>query len=885
MTVDAEEQIAMKKTTVGIFAHVDAGKTTLCEALLFRAGVIRRLGRVDHRDSWFDTHALERSRGVTIFSKQASFTLGDTGFTLLDTPGHVDFAAEAERTMPVTDMAVMVISGTAGVQSHTATLWKLLRRYRIPTLLFITKMDMYTSGSAEILRSIRMLLSPNAVDFTGGISDGVLSGSLQEEIAALDEGLMNSYLDGSAITSEDAAALFEQNRLFPCVFGSGLRLDGVDDLISSLLALAPSRSYGDVPAAKVFKITRDRNDSRLTNLKVTGGSLHVRDTVSYRAADGTQYSEKITGIRIYSGEKYTSVDSVSSGDVAAVSGLDHTFAGGGIGAETDVFMPVLEPVMVYRIALPAGSDPRTVLPKLSVLEEEDPLLRIVWDERLGEIHANIMGDLQGEVLKSLIESRFGLNVGIDEGHVLYKETVASPVEGIGHFEPLRHYAEVHLIIQPNEPGSGVEYGSICHTDDLAINWQRLILSSLEEKQHVGVLGGFPLTDVRILLASGRAHLKHTEGGDFREASWRAVRQGLMNAENVLLEPFYNYRLIVPSELTGRAINDIRAMSGDFITEQMPDGNTILTGSVPVSEMQGYASSVASYTAGRGSLSCVSAGYRPCHDAERVLAEAGYDPERDVRNTPDSVFCRHGAGFIVKWNEVPEYMHLDAAMKREKGSADHPRSGSMNLDEKALESLMEREFGPIRRRQYGEASVVREASGADDSYSRKSRLILDGYNVIFAWDDLNELSKRSLDLARTRLMDIMSDYSGFTGTGTVIVFDAYRSADNLGKRFNHHGVDVVFTDSGQSADAYIEKLSNEIGKDESVKVVSSDTLVRTGASRSGVMHMSSRSLREEVDRVSDRISSLIKQHDGSSPSRLGDFLDDEVIEKWRQILNL
>ncbi|MBR2741032.1 MAG: TetM/TetW/TetO/TetS family tetracycline resistance ribosomal protection protein [Oscillospiraceae bacterium] len=875
----------MNKTAVGIFAHVDAGKTTLCEALLFRAGVIRRLGRVDHRDSWFDTHALERSRGVTIFSKQASFVLGDTGFTLLDTPGHVDFAAEAERTMPVTDMAVLVISGPAGVQSHTATLWKLLRRYHIPTLIFVTKMDMYTSGSTEILRSLRMLLSPNAVDFTGGIRDGILSDTLQEEIAALDEGLMDSYLDGSEVTSSDASSLFADCRLFPCVFGSGLKLDGVDDLISALLALAPRKEYGEKPAAKVYKITRDRNDVRLTHIKVTGGTVNVRDSLKYESADGMLYNEKVTGIRIYSGERYTSADSASAGDIVAVTGLEHTFAGGGLGEETGVFMPVLEPVMVYRIALPAGSDPRTVLPKLSRLEEEDPLLRIVWDERLGEIHANIMGDLQGEVLRSLIESRFGISVEIDEGRVLYKETISSPVEGVGHFEPLRHYAEVHLIIEPNEPGTGIEYGSICHTDDLAINWQRLILSSLEEKQHVGVLGGFPLTDVRILIASGRAHLKHTEGGDFREASWRAVRQGLMHAENMLLEPFYNYRLIVPSELVGRAINDIRAMSGDFSPEQMPDGNTVLTGSVPVSEMQGYASAVASYTGGRGSLSCVSAGYRPCHNSQEVLERTGYDPERDVQNTPDSVFCRHGAGFTVKWDQVPNYMHLQASIREKKDEPEVRSPGSLNLDEKALESLMEREFGPIRRRQYGEASVVREASSSDDSFSRRNRLILDGYNVIFAWDDLNELSKKSLDLARTRLMDIMSDYSGFTGTGTVIVFDAYRSTDSAGKRFNHHGVDVVFTDAGQSADAYIEKLSQEIGKDESVKVVSSDNLVRTGVSRSGVMHMSSRSLKEEVDRVGERISSLISSRDSASPSRLGDFLDDEVIEKWRQILNL
>jgi len=875
----------MKKTTVGIFAHVDAGKTTLCEALLFRAGIIRRLGRVDHRDTWFDTHALERSRGVTIFSKQASFMLGDEEFTILDTPGHVDFAAEAERTMPVTDMAILVISGTAGVQSHTATIWKLLRRYHIPTVVFCTKMDMFTAGSTEILRSIRSLLSSNAVDFTGNIRDGILTPALQEEIAALDEDLMTSYLDGTEVSGKDAADLFRTNRLFPVVFGSGLKLDGIDDLISVLIDLSPECIYRDTPSAKVFKISRDRNDTRLTHVKVTGGTFSVRDTVAYTSSDGMKQSEKITGIRIYSGEKYKNADSVSSGDIAVFSGLEHTFPGGGIGDETELFSPVLEPVMIYRVSLPAGTEARTVLPKLLRLEEEDPMLRITWDERLGEIHANIMGDLQGEILKSLIESRFGLSVDIDEGKVLYKETVSSRVEGVGHFEPLRHYAEVHLIIEPSEPGSGIEYGSICHTDDLAINWQRLIIGSLEEKQHVGVLGGFPLTDVRVLLSSGRAHLKHTEGGDFREASWRALRQGLMKAENVLLEPYYSYRLIVPSELIGRAIGDIRSMSGDFFSEQMPDGNTMITGTVPVSEIHGYASSVASYTAGRGSLSCVPAGYRPCHNAEAVLSERGYDPERDVQNTPDSVFCRHGAGFTVKWNDVERFMHLEPTIKSEK-SADRPQgSSTVNLDEKALESLMEREFGPIRRKQYGEASIVRSAASESDSYTRRNSLILDGYNVLFAWEDLNELSKKSLDLARTRLMDIMADYMGFTGTRVVIVFDAYRSTDNAGKRFNHHGVDVMFTDTGQSADAYIEKISNEIGRDDNVKVISSDNLVRTGVSRSGVMHMSSRSFREDVDRVNERISALVSRNDNSSPSRLGDFLNEEETAKWRQILNL
>lgn len=873
----------MKKTTYGIFAHVDAGKTTLCEAVLFRAGVIRRLGRVDHKDSWFDTHALERSRGVTIFSKQATFEIDDCQFTILDTPGHVDFAAEAERTMPVLDGAILVLSGTAGIQSHTATLWKLLQRYMIPTMIFCTKMDMFTPGHGDILRSIRTLLSSNAVDMTDSISDGQLSKEVQEEVAALDEDLMNSYLEGTAVSCDDARKLFRSRRLVPCIFGSGLKLDGIDDLLALMAAMSEETRYSDIPSARVYKITRDRNDSRLTHVKVTGGSIKVRDNITYFSSDGKEYSEKITGIRVYNGEKFKNIDSAEGGDIVALTGLEHTFSGGSLGADESVSVPVLEPVMEYRIALPPDSDPRTVMTKLSRLEEEDPLLRIVWNERLGEIHANIMGDLQGEILKSLIESRFGISVEIDEGRVLYKETIAAPVEGIGHFEPLRHYAEVHLLLEPNEPGSGIEYGSICHTDDLAINWQRLIISSLEEKQHIGVLGGFPLTDVRILIASGRAHLKHTEGGDFREASWRAVRQGLMKAENILLEPFYNYRLIIPSELIGRAINDIRSMSGDFISEQMPDGKALITGTAPVSEMQGYASSVASYTSGIGSLSCVSAGYYRCHNTEEVLSRTGYDPERDVQNSPDSIFCRHGAGFSVKWNDVEKYMHLDLSLKDEKLPANE-KNGSLNLDEKALESLMEREFGPIRRRQYGEASIIREADADSDLFTRKNRLILDGYNVIFAWDDLSSLAAKSLDLARTRLMDIMADYLGFTGNPVVIVFDAYRSSNDTGKRFNHHGVDVIFTEAGQSADAYIEKLSNEIGKDENVKVVSSDNLVRTGVTRSGVMHMSSRTFREEIDRVNERISDVVTRLGKSSQSRLGDFVNSEEETDWQQILN-
>ena len=873
----------MQKITVGVLAHVDAGKTTLCEAILYRAGVIRRLGRVDHRDTWFDTHVLERTRGITIFSKQATFSLGESSVTLLDTPGHVDFVAETERTLPVLDLAVLVISGSEGVQPHTVTLWRLLAKYRIPTVIFVTKMDMLTPSRSAIMADLRENLSGDCVltEIDGG---GQFTASTQEDVASLDEKIMTDYLDKGSITPADAAPLFRTRKYFPCLFGSGLRTEGIDGLLSLILGIAPAPVYGTAFSAKVYKITRDLQNTRLSHIKLTGGTLRVRDAVRYRDGNGNECVQKITAIRIYSGEKYRTADSISAGDIAAVSGLDLTYAGCALGDEKSVYTPVLEPVMSYRISLPAGCDPRAMMPKLAKLEEEEPLLRIVWDEKLHEIHARIMGEIQIEVLTSLIESRFGVSVSFDEGEVLYKETIRNRVEGVGHFEPLKHYAEVHLVLDPVEPGSGILISSTARTDSLALNWQRLILSNLEEKQHTGVLCGFPLTDVRITLVSGKAHIKHTEGGDFREAALRAVRQGLMQAQSVILEPTYSYTMKIPTETVGRAVGDIRSMSGDFTLENGSDGMTLIKGHCPVSEMQGYASQVASYTGGRGSIGCVADTYRECHDPDAVRAAHPYDPERDLQNPADSVFCRHGAGDIVKWNDVFSFMHLERYLKAEKQVTEKVVHHTYNLDEKALEELMQREFGPIHRRHYGEAAVVRQADPGDTSSIRRMTYILDGYNVLFSWEELDALSKKSLDAARNRLMDIMSDYSSFTGSRVVIVFDAYRSPNDTGKKLSHHGIDVLFTDQGESADAYIERMAEKIGKDENVRVVSSDNLVRSDITRAGVIRMSSKSIQEEVARVNRRIQDIITRQNIDYSFRLGDVIKEEDKEKWQKMLN-
>lgn len=845
----------MKQLVFGILAHVDAGKTTLSEALLYRTGAIRALGRVDHKDAYLDTHALERARGITIFSKQARFQLGERAVTLLDTPGHVDFSTEMERTLQVLDAAVLVISGTDGVQAHTETLWQLLRRYHIPTFLFVTKMDLPGADRAAILQDLKQHLDTACTDFT------VPEAELWESVALCEERALERYLERGSVSDADMCDLIRRRRLFPTFFGSGLKLDGVDAFLAALDRYAPQPEYPPEFGAKVYKIMRDAQGNRLTCMKITGGSLKVRAPLAYFPKDGdAAVTEKVSAIRLYSGAKFDTAEEVLAGGVCAVQGLTATYPGQGIGAEHASGQPVLEPVMTYRVALPQNCDARTLLPRLRQLEEEDPQLHLVWNETLREIHVQIMGAVQIEVLESLIQERFDVAVKIDSGRILYKETISAPVEGVGHFEPLRHYAEVHLLLEPAERGTGLTFDTQCSEDALDRNWQRLILTHLEEKEHLGVLAGAPLTDVKLTLLAGRAHAKHTEGGDFRQATYRAVRQGLMQTESVLLEPYYSFRLAVPSEQIGRAISDVRAMSGTFAAPETIGDMSVLTGSAPVACMRDYAAEVAAYTRGHGRLTCSVEGYAPCHNADAVLAEIGYDPARDTENPADSIFCSHGAGTVIPWDKVRDYMHIDTGFGREK-AAPAPRMFRRNfdLDDRELEAIMEREFGPIRRREY-RAPVVNQApdARAELFHPRRERLIVDGYNVIFAWDELKPLARENnMDAARQRLMDMLSNYAGFTRCELVLVFDGYRVKGGRGERFDYHNIHVAYTKENETADAYIEKLSDEIGKNESVRVVTSDNLIRLSALRAGVLRTGAMEFRNEVAWISEQIDAAIR----------------------------
>ncbi len=848
----------MKKLAIGILAHVDAGKTTLSEGMLYLTGRIRKLGRVDHRDTYLDTHDLERARGITIFSKQAILTTGDTEITLLDTPGHVDFSPEAERVLQALDYAVLVVSGTDGIQAHTETLWTLLARYKLPTFIFITKMDVNGTDRAALMADIRARLGDACVDFTAPPS------VRDEQIAMLDEHILDRYMDSGAVSDADAAILVRERKLFPCFFGSGLKLDGVEEFLAALDKLTLSPVWPAAPfAARVYKISRDGQGNRLTYLKLTGGELAVRTPIRYLPLNAAEpLEEKIGQIRLYSGVKFDAVDRVAAGQVCAVTGLSATWPGQGLGAEPDADAPYLIPAMGYRIVLPKGADPRVLLPKLKQLEEEEPQLHILWQEALGEIHVQLMGAVQIEILKNLVKERFDVDVDIDSGRVLYRETIENAVEGVGHFEPLRHYAEVHLLLEPGEPGSGVQVGTVCSEDVLDRNWQRLILTHLEEKRHLGVLTGSPLTDVKITLLTGRAHLKHTEGGDFRQATYRAVRQGLMQAKSVLLEPCYAFRLEVPAAQIGRAITDIRAMGGSHESPVAEGDRMVLEGLAPVSAMGDYAAQVAAYTGGRGRFACHVAGYRPCHDADAVIAAANYDPEADLENTPDSVFCAHGGGFTVKWDKVPEYMHLESGLKPPAQSAEaaepQVRRQNLDIDEKELEAIMVREFGPIRRRQYA-APQVNSAVGVQmQARKTKEHIIVDGYNVIFAWDELKALAGQGLDLARDKLLDILANYQGYTRCDLAVVFDAYKVPGGAGSRDSRANVRVAYTKEGETADMYIERLVDQIGKNEAVRVVTSDRLVQLGAFRSGVLRTSSGEFKAEVDWVLDQIAQAVKR---------------------------
>ncbi len=831
------EQPTKPHISAGLLAHVDAGKTTLSEALLYVSGARRILGRVDHKDAFLDTHSLERARGITIFSKQARLETENRQVVLVDTPGHVDFSTETERTLPVLDCAVLVISGTDGLQAHTLTLWRLLERYQVPTFLFVNKMDLPGLEKEKLLQQLQEQLSATCVDF------GLPREELEEQCALCDEALLENYLENGTVTDGNLRGLIARRKLFPCFFGSALKLQGVEELLVGLDRFGPVPEYPSQFGAKVYKISRDPQGNRLTWLKVTGGALKVRSVLCYKNARGESREEKLVQLRLYSADKFTAPEEVAAGQIAAVTGLTETFAGQALGAEPEGLAYALEPVMTYRVGLPRGCDPALTLPKLRQLEEEDPQLRLLWEN--GQIHVQIMGRVQQEVFCSLVRQRFGLEVTLEDRRIFYKETIADTVEGVGHFEPLRHYAECHLLLEPLPQGSGLVFDSVCSTDVLDLQYQKLIISHLSEKVHRGVLTGAPITDMKITLLVGKAHLKHTEGGDFRQATYRAVRQGLMQARSVLLEPWYEFVLTVPTEQIGRAITDIRAMGGEFDAPEAAGVLSTLKGQVPASEVKDYAETVAAYTQGRGRFQLTLAGYAPCHDQENVVAQLGYDPEADLENTPDSVFCAHGAGFTVKWDQVKNYMHLESGLKEEK--APQILTRNVHIDDKELERIMEREFGPIRTPLYNVKADRRPATEEIHIRPPKQKYIIaDGYNIIFAWEDLANQARSDLDAARRQLCDILSSYAGFTKCRLVVVFDGYKQKGNPGEKSQFHNIQVVYTKEGETADAYIEALVHEIGSSYAVRVASSDALVQLGSLRGGVLRMSARELLAEVN---------------------------------------
>ena len=844
-----------RRVVIGITAHVDAGKTTLAEAMLYRTGQLRKLGRVDHGSAAMDSHLLERERGITIFLSQAELPLGDMEVTLLDTPGHVDFSAEMERTLSVLDYAILVISGADGVQAHTRTLWRLLELYRVPTFLFVTKMDFGRRDRDCLMESLRHELGEGCVDFTPTARDRRM-----EQLATCREDALEAYLDTGMVPEELVRQLVGRRLVFPCWFGSGLKLEGIDEFLEGLARYVEPPAYPAAFSARVFKISHDAQGKRLTHLKVTGGTLRVRDAISY---GGRQ--EKAAQLRIYTGGRFRPVDQVPAGGICAVQGLTATWGGQGLGEREEAVRPVLEPVMRYRMALPPDCDSRVLLPQLRQLEEEDPQLR--FTARDGELHVSLMGRVQAEILRSLVAQRFGVEVELDRGRVLYKETIDAPVEGVGHYEPLRHYAEVHLLLEPLPQGSGLVLATRCPEDDLDRSWQRLIMTHLQEKTHPGVLTGSPVTDMKITLMSGRAHIKHTEGGDFRQATYRAVRQGLMQARSRLLEPYYAFRLEVPPEQLGRAISDVRLRSGSFDTPEESGDLTLLRGRVPVTEFDDYAQEVASYTGGRGRLSLEPAGYGPCHNPDAVIAAADYDPEADPDNTPDSVFCAHGGGFTVKWDKVPEYMHLPGCL--EKPREDAPvRRRCIRLDDAELEAIMTREFGPVRRPLY-RAPEKRETlpdTGLREIGQRY--YVVDGYNVIFDWDELHALADRDLSAARERLMDTLCGWAAFTHTQVVLVFDGYKVPGSLGEKLDYRGIHVVYTRERETGDMYIERFLQQVGKNDHVRVVTSDGLIQLSAVRTGVMRMSSAEFGRQVAEASDQIQAFIARMHQSGGSTIG-----------------
>ena len=886
---------------IGLLAHVDAGKTTLSEAMLYTAGSIRKMGRVDNKDAFLDTFALERARGITIFSKQARLVLDEnTEVFLLDTPGHVDFSAEMERTLQILDYAILVVSGADGVQGHTETLWKLLTRYEIPTFLFVNKMDQEGTDRKKLMQNLQKYLSGNCLDFTSeqGI-DGLLSDEIFAENAAVcDEAVLERYLETGEMEKEDLVSMISKRKIFPCFFGSALKLNGVEEMMHAVSVLTREPSYPEAFGAKVYKIARDEQGNRLTFLKVTGGCLNVKEEL---------LEEKVNQIRIYSGAKYETAGQVKAGEVCAVTGLSKTYPGEGIGCESESFLPVLEPVLTYQIRIPQDCDVHKMLQNLKQLEEEEPLLHIVWNERLGEIHAQLMGEVQTEILKSMIAERFGVRVEFGAGNIVYKETIRNTVEGVGHFEPLRHYAEVHLLLEPGEPGSGIHFLSNCSEDVLDKNWQRLILTHLEEKEHLGVLSGSPVTDMQITLVSGRAHQKHTEGGDFRQATYRAVRQGLKKAESVLLEPYYEYRLEVPSEMVGRALSDLQRMNGTFGSPEQIGEMAVLSGEAPVALMQDYQRKVISYTKGRGRLSCSLSGYKPCSNAEEVLTAIGYDSERDLENPTGSVFCAHGAGFVVPWDQVEDYMHLESVFKpKEEEPEQDP------FDEQAVSAAVQRaryvsSLSPEEERELEEMAEAsrRKREQARKKYSyrkteldtgsnstgeyksrkrerRKEYLLVDGYNIIFAWEELRELAKINIDGARGRLMDILSNYQGIRKCTLILVFDAYKVEGFPGEIQQYHNIHVVYTKEAETADQYIEKVAHEIGRKYEVTVATSDGTEQVIIRGQGCHLLSAKELHTEIVLAQKELRENHMEKAESTKNYLFHYLDEETAKEMEEV---
>ena len=886
----------MKQLTLGILAHVDAGKTTLSEALLFTAGAIRKAGRVDKKDAFLDNYELERERGITIFSKQAVFSYDDQRITLLDTPGHVDFSTEMERTLQVLDAAVLLISAADGVQSHTRTLWKLLESYQVPVFLFVNKMDQPGADQEKILAGIQNQLSGNCVDFTPLVGaaateskGAALEADMQEAMEAVaicDEELLNSFLTDGRISQEQLREKIAERKVFPCLFGSALRLQGIEALLSAIAAYAPEKTYPEAFGARVFKVTRDSQGSRLTHMKITGGTLKAKMELTC-AEDKT---EKVNQIRVYSGERFEAVNEAVAGSVCAVTGLLGTMPGQGLGMEKNLESPFLTPVLSYCLLLPEGTDPMAVMPKLKELEEEDPALSFTWEEELKEIHVHVMGEVQMEILKVLIRERFGLEIAFGKGRIVYKETIADTVEGVGHFEPLRHYAEVHLLLEPGEPGSGLQFEADCSEDILARNWQRLILTHLEEKQHRGVLTGSAITDMKITLVSGRAHQKHTEGGDFRKATYRAVRQGLMEAMSVLLEPYYEFRLEIPEEMTGRAMTDMEKLFADFTLTERAEGRCVLTGCAPVETMRDYQKEVYAYTRGQGSLTVRLKGYMPCHNADEVIEERHYDPEADLRNPTGSVFCSHGAGFVVPWNQVKEYMHVESCFAGDRKA----------IEESAFQEELEKRKEAARKREENRSAsggeyflgtdeidaILQQATGAGrglekkkEGWQRQSRstetrqattrvyqgqpkkeeyLLVDGYNVIFAWEELSALSKVTLDGARGRLLDILCDYQAMKGCRLIVVFDAYRLKGHPEEAYAYHNIYVVYTKEAETADRYIERFAHDNSKKYQITVATSDGLEQIIIRGEGCRLLSSRDLQADVERQKEQTRGILQE---------------------------